>query len=290
MSNEIATGPTPAGDWLFQADGQVFGPVTGARLIELLSAGSVGPATQVARDGGPWQSLESVPQFLVDVKKAQARGRVEAEASAARARARRRGAVRWAGAAIAVALAVVAGVRVASHFAAGHAWGSRTALLDDLGAPITMGAVLVRGGEQPRGGEEIEVPVGPRRRPPRGDERPRHLGTPAGAPQRRAAPSDGLVVAQYDPARIGEVVARERASLTACVREEARRSPELRGEIPIEFAVGNDGKVSALWIQDPRFRSGALHECILRKLREWSFDPFPGERPVVSLAFLVGPP
>jgi hypothetical protein len=88
--------------------------------------------------------------------------------------------------------------------------------------------------------------------------------------------------------RIQEVVARRQGSLAPCLREEARRSPEWAGEIPIEFAVGNDGRVAALWIDEPRFKSGELRECLLRRLAEWEFDRFPGQRPVVSLAFRIG--
>ena len=98
------------------------------------------------------------------------------------------------------------------------------------------------------------------------------------------------MLSRYDPRRIEEAVARQRGSLAPCLREEARRSPEFSGEIPIEFAVGNDGKVAALWIDEPRFKSGPLRECLLQRLQGWSFDPFPGSRPVVSLTFRVGPP
>jgi hypothetical protein len=96
------------------------------------------------------------------------------------------------------------------------------------------------------------------------------------------------VLAKYDGARIREVVARRQNSLAPCLREELARSPEFSGQIPIEFAVGNEGRMVALWIDEPRFKSGPLRDCLLAKLREWSFDVFPGERPVVSLAIKMG--
>jgi hypothetical protein len=128
--------------------------------------------------------------------------------------------------------------------------------------------------------------------PPHGaPARPRRIASAARAARPGGSAQGGdLVLAQYDPARIQGVVARRQGSLASCLREEARRSPEFAGEIPIEFAVGNDGKVATLWIDEPRFKSGPLRDCILGKLREWSFDSFPGQRPVVSIAFRMGRP
>ena len=58
--------------------------------------------------------------------------------------------------------------------------------------------------------------------------------------------------------------------------------------MPIEFAIGNDGRVAQIWIDEPRFREGPLRDCLLRTLAAWRFDPFPGQRPTVSLAFGMG--
>jgi hypothetical protein len=58
--------------------------------------------------------------------------------------------------------------------------------------------------------------------------------------------------------------------------------------VPVEFAVGNDGRVAQLWIDEPRFREGPLRDCLARALEAWRFDPFPGQRPTVSLAFGIG--
>jgi outer membrane biosynthesis protein TonB len=97
-----------------------------------------------------------------------------------------------------------------------------------------------------------------------------------------------VAAAQWDPADIEAVVAREQRRLAPCLRQEAARSTGFRGEIPIEFAIGNDGRVEKLWIDEPRFKAGPLHACLLEALRAWRFKPFPGQRPVVSLAFRVG--
>jgi hypothetical protein len=109
----------------------------------------------------------------------------------------------------------------------------------------------------------------------------------AGAPH-AAADGGDLVAAQYDPARIQAVVAREQRTLAECFKAEASRSPDFAGNIPIEFAVGNDGRVSQLWIDVPQFKSGPLKDCLVRKLAAWRFDTFPGQRPTVALSFGIG--
>jgi hypothetical protein len=58
--------------------------------------------------------------------------------------------------------------------------------------------------------------------------------------------------------------------------------------VPIEFAIGNDGRVVQLWIDEPRFRKGPLEQCLTAALAAWRFDTFPGQRPTVSLAFRIG--
>ena len=58
--------------------------------------------------------------------------------------------------------------------------------------------------------------------------------------------------------------------------------------MPIEFVIGNDGKVVQLWIDEPQFKAGPLHDCLVKALGGWRFDPFPGQRPTVSLAFGMG--
>ncbi len=248
-------------EWLFKAEGQVFGPVPEAQLVELLFQGRIGGGTEVAGDDGAWRPLAQVPGFLVHLKKAEARARVEAEVTGARKLVRRRSALQGTAAAVVVV---------------------------DFGDGIAVGSVRVGGGPRAAADDEIAIPdlaVA--------DARPKRAGAPrppraAGGGATGSAVGGELVLAQYDPSRIQQVVARRQGSLAPCLREEASRSPEFAGEIPIEFAVGNDGKVSALWIDEPRFKSGPLRECILARLREWSFDPFPGQRPVVSLAFKIG--
>ncbi len=110
----------------------------------------------------------------------------------------------------------------------------------------------------------------------------------AGASPRGNGGGGALVAQHFDVKRIQAVVAREQRNLVPCFRAEATRSPEFQGDVPIEFAIGNDGRVAQLWIDEPRFRKGPLEACLVGALAAWRFDPFPGQRPTVSVAFRIG--
>jgi len=105
-----------------------------------------------------------------------------------------------------------------------------------------------------------------------------------------AAPLDAgeLVATQFDAGRIQEVVSRQQRTLAPCLRAEAARAPDFAGEVPLEFTIGNEGKVVRVVITDPRLRQGALRDCFERVLETWTFDRFPGQRPSVALVFKVG--
>ena len=99
-----------------------------------------------------------------------------------------------------------------------------------------------------------------------------------------------LVATQFDAGRIQDVVGREQRTLAPCLREEAARAPDFVGDVPLEFTVGNEGRVVRVVITDPRLRQGPLRDCFERVLQgdNWRFPPFPGQRPNVSLVFRVG--
>ena len=285
-------------EWLFKSDGQVFGPVPEAQLVELLLQGRVTGETPISGSDGGWRPLNDVPGFLVHLRKAEAKARVEAEVTGARTIARRRSALQ--GAILALAALLLVGLFGAGAFflAVRRPWERRSALLEDFGDGIAVSTARVGGGARASAAEdEIAIPELPvagagvsqggapaaKRRVASAARPPRSAGSASGS-----AEGGDLVMAQYDPARIQAVVSHRQGSLAPCLRDEAHRSPEFAGEIPIDFAVGNEGRVVALWIDEPRFKSGELRDCLLRRLKEWEFDRFPGQRPVVSLSFRIG--
>src|SRR6266536_5140048 len=211
-------------EWLFKAEGQVFGPVPEAQLVELLFQGRIGGGTEVAGDDGAWRPLAQVPGFLVHLKKAEARARVEAEVTGARKLARRRSALQGTAAAGVVVALVANGGAGAWFLATRRPWERRSSLLDDFGDGIAVGSVRVGGGPRAAADDEIAIPdlaVA--------DARPKRAGAPrppraAGGAATGSAVGGELVLAQYDPSRIQQVVARRQGSLAPCLREEASRS------------------------------------------------------------------
>jgi hypothetical protein len=265
------------GDWLFQRDGKVYGPVEGRRLAELLYSGDLGAASLVSNGDGSWHPIAHVPQFLIHVKKAEAGLRVEQEVTGARALRVRQARTKTAGLLMG-ALAVVGGAGgLALLLGRG---GERSPLLDDFGAGISI-SVPARIGVASRGDAgEVEVTPDARQRPASGLRSPRPTG---------AQPDAGeLVATQFDAGRIQEVVNRQQRTLAPCLRAESDRAPDFAGEVPLEFTIGNEGKVVRVIISDPRMRQGALRDCFERVLSGWSFDRFPGQRPSVALVFRVG--
>jgi len=157
-----------------------------------------------------------------------------------------------------------------------------SALLEDFGAGIRIASAARVGVSRREPADDlVEVTLAG----PDAPRRPSRRATPAGS---GAVEGGDLVLAQFDERKIQAVVGREQRTLAPCFRAEAQRSPEFAGDVPIEFAIGNDGKVVQLWIDEPRFKQGALHDCLQSALAAWRFDPFPGQRPTVSLAFRIG--
>ncbi len=280
--------PTAAGagleaEWLFKKGGQVFGPVPQHVLLKMLYAGEIGAATPVSREDGTWRALGEVSALIVHVKKAEAQARGAAEVPGARLLRRRRHAIRVALFTVLGVVLLGGGIWGAFRLAVDKPWQRRSALLEDFGGGIAVAVPARIGGSRRAEAQEVEVPDEPRAPDARrGPARPR-----GAAPSGTAAGGD-LVTAQYDTGHIQAVVAREQRTLATCLRAEAQRSPDFAGDLPLEFAIGNDGRVARLWIDSPRFKRGELHDCLLRTLRAWSFKPFPGERPTVTLTFRVG--
>jgi hypothetical protein len=289
---ETSTAPTPhldddpaldGGDWLFQRDGKVYGPVEGRRLAELLYRGELASASLVSGGDGSWQPVGHLPQFLVHVQKAEAARRVEQEVTGARALRARRARARTAGLALG-AVGLVAGAGALAVWLGRG--GDRSPLLDDFGAGISIAVPARIGVARASGPGEIEVVVnhdGDALRP--GISRPQRPAATSAA-----APADGgeLVATQFDAGRIQELVGRQQRTLAPCLRDEAARTPDFAGEVPLEFTIGNEGRVVRVVISDPRQRQGALRDCFERVLSGWSFDRFPGQRPSVALVFKVG--
>jgi len=268
------------GEWIFKKGGQVFGPIPARTLVQMLYRGELDGSTPVAGDDGAYRPLGQVAAFVVHVKKAEAQLKVEREVTGARALARRRSRLK-AATAVVLAVAVLGGGGYGAYWlATSKPWLARSALLEDFGGGIAIASPARIGGGR-RASSDVDVDL-PAAEPP-GARRGARPAAPSGA-----ATGGELVAEQFDTTHIQAVVAREQRTLAPCLRAEAQRSPDFAGELPLEFAIGNDGHVAQLWIDEPRFKRGELHDCLFRTLRTWAFRPFPGSRPTVSLSFRIG--
>jgi hypothetical protein len=285
---EIDDPALEGGEWLFERGGQLFGPLSSREIAAMLYRGEIGAATKVSSGDGRWTPVGQVPVFLVHAKKAEAALRVDREVTGARIVAARRRRLK-----IAVAVAAVAAVLALGAWL-GLRQGPKVQdeLLADFGGGISIVQPARVAGARRAAPEEDEVEVeidagspGPRA----GGARP--APAPVPAPPRRsgeAAGGDLAVGAHWNESNIQAVIGREQRTLAPCLREEAQRSPDWAGRIPLEFAIGNDGRVAQLWIDEPRFKSGRLRECLLAALRRWRFEAFPGQQPTVTMTLGIG--
>lgn len=288
---EIDDPALDGGDWLFQRDGQVYGPVEGRRLAGLLYQGAISGTTLVSSGDGAWCPLLEVAAFLVHVHKAEAALRVEQEVTGRRLLQARKARTRTASLAAGALLLVAGAAGVAFLLGRGASGGSP--LLDDFGAGISIAVPARVAVARSAGADEVEVSLGGG---PARASRPVALAPapgPAAGPGGPARPTGSveggeLVESQFDAGRIQAVVARQQRTLARCLREQAAREPDFSGEVPLEFTVGNEGRVVRVAVTDPRLRQGALRDCFEQVLSGWSFDRFPGQRPTVSLVFRVG--
>jgi hypothetical protein len=293
-----------AGEWVFRRSGEVFGPVDSRALAAMLYRGELNAASEISAGDGTWRRVGEEPRFALHARRAEAGLRVEREVTGERLlRARRRRAR---------TLAALAGLAALGALVLGGAYllarrEARTSpLLEDFGAGVRIAqAARVGVGTRALDEGEVEVPVdapaggAPAASAPANGSRRAAVASasaaasaprrePGAAPPRGAVDGGDLVSSQFDPVRIQAAVARQQRTLAPCFREEASRSPEFAGDIPIKFAIANDGRVAKLWIDDPRLRGGPLQACLEAALAGWRFEPFPGQRPTVQLAFRIG--
>ena len=124
-------------------------------------------------------------------------------------------------------------------------------------------------------------------RPPKGIPTQQPSGA-TGAMTVAAGESDGLEMGSIDQGAINAVVASKQKTLHKCLQIVARAKPGERTRIPIEFVIGNEGRVAQLWIDHPDFKTGELHACMLGELKKWPFKSYSGEQATENLAFNVG--
>lgn len=293
--------PGVGGTWLYKQGELVLGPLPGEQLVAKLYDGELDGRTLVTRKGeNQFLPIASQPAFKLELAKAEAKQRVDAAARAEQAERAKKRTLVITSVAVATLIVGSAGAYLGIKGAV-HSGGAEE---DDFGISISMPKIgLARAGA---GEELLEYPGGPKnpsrpsgsatsstpsRPKPAAPETgakapPKPSGAVAAKAPKTHTEADGLEMAEFDREAINAVVASQKKTLIPCLQAEARKG--LTGTVPIEFVIGNDGRVSKVWIDHPQGKSGSLPECMLSALKRWPFKPYPGEQATVGLSFNIG--
>lgn len=294
--------------WLYRQGDLVLGPLTGHQLVEKLYTGEVTGKTDVSATGpSGFRKLEELDAFRLHVSQAAVKLKVEAEARALRSR-RMRQRLLAGGVAAVVLGALGVGAWQIARYSAVYLPGADNELSIEVSAPVITVA------KRSRPEELFEYPGEPKQRPPlpgkpgeTAPEKPEKVDkpekvaslTPVSKPDRRptggrrsgrvSTDPDGMSTeVNYDQASINQVVKKSQGSLYRCFKEEAERRPGFAAKVPLEFTIGNDGRVAQLWVDHPQLKKGPLFDCLLGEMKKWPFKPYTGERATVNLAFTIG--
>jgi hypothetical protein len=293
-----------AGNWLFRQGELVLGPIPAAVIVDRLYAGEIDGRTEVAPMGHPsFKRLAEVDIFRVHLAKAEAKWRVdklahEHEVKNVRTRNTKIGAV------AAICGVVAIGVGTAAWYLAIHkpwADADELAFADISVEPPTITLASKSSNEElveyamagDKTGRKVSDRIAERTKA-QGDKTPGEKRNPDKVAQRpgkvggEEAEADGLKTEMFDRSLIDRVVKSKQTSLYPCLQVEAKQRPGLVAKIPIEFVIGNDGRVNKLWIDNPDFKAGSLHDCMFKELQRWPFKPYQGEQATVGLQFKIG--
>jgi hypothetical protein len=291
---------TTGGDWLIKQGDLLLGPVPAKVLVDKLYRGEIDAQTLVAPAGEEqFTPIEQVAFFKVHAKKAQVKVKLERTAEYQKIEATHQRNNKLIGMVVAGVLVLALGGYGANWLAVNKPW--RNANDEDLELAINVEAPQIAlAGTTKTPDDEIALPINTTAGATNGStnpnknkipKRPGTTGkTSAGsAPTPNAGEPDGLQTAQFDQSSIQDVVSAQTKTLYPCIKAEAKAHPGTGGHVPIEFTVGNDGRVAKLWIDNADYKSGPLYDCFLKTLKTWPFKAYQGEQANVSLNFSWGP-
>lgn len=280
------------GEWLYRQGELILGPLPVEALLEKLYLGQVDGSTEIQRLGGQgFRRLAEVDVFKVHWARAQAKMRVDAAALAQAQLERRQRLIKALLViiigAIGAGLAAYGAVYLAIH----KPWKTvdDNALLDitDVAEP----PVISRANSAEESEEWIALPGVRRPNPPPAPESKSSAEAPANRNGNKGdLDSVGFQTVQFDQQAINAVVAKNQKLLHVCFAQEAKNQPGLAAKIPVEFSIGNNGRVSRVSVNHPSFKTGSLPDCLLRELQKWKFPPYEGQLANVGIAFRIGKP
>jgi hypothetical protein len=284
--------------WLFRSGEDVFGPVPEQTILAKIYSGEFNPGTEISTGDGRWVRLDQSARFKEHLPKAAAQLARKREEEERIRTSKRAAAKRWAVSAAfglaGVCIIVTAGVAVWKFKAWEYVTGVPPERIELRGA--TMDEWVDR--------HPPLVSLGMRKLLNANEKKTEAKKEPAAEPRKKAkkeTPKEGASVASADfdkdvdkpqseltDAEIFSVIKKNIGNLFVCLRDELKRTPDLKGQLEMEFSINNTGKVGDVWIDDARFKEGPLRDCFAEKLTAWKFTPFSGERRVVKYPFFIG--
>lgn len=279
-----------ADSWLFRQGELILGPVPSAKIVEKIYSHELDGKSEVQEMGsGRFQRLAEVDAFKVHLAKADAKKRVDHVAKTTEATAAKKRNVAI-GITAGVLLAIGIGVVVVGNYLAVHTPGKSSEEMA-FGDLISVEAPTISRARRSGNDEElVDYPgLGGTKKPTAiaqkdKPDRPSNPGKPK--LNNETEDSDGLQMAKFDQGAINTVVKSHQKSLFPCLSQ--INKPGLVQKIPIEFVIGNNGRVGKVWVDHPDYKSGALPECLLKELQKWPFKNYDGEQATVSLSFNIG--
>ena len=275
--------------WLFRQGELILGPVASPKIIEKIYAHDLDGKSEVqAMGSGRFQRLAEIDLFKVHLAKADAKKRVENVARTTEAASKKKRNVAI-GIAAGVLLTIGAGVVVTGSYLAVH----MSVSADDL---ISVDPPTISRAKKTTTDEElVDYPglgTNPKKPPPAVAirDKPETPNTPKLPRQPKLNEEkddpDGMQMGKFDQGTINAVVNTHKRTLFPCLL--AINKPGVMQKIPIEFAIGNNGRVTKVWVDHPDYKSGPVPECLLKELQKWPFKNYDGETATVSLSFNIG--
>lgn len=267
--------------WVYQHQGQLFGPVEAKEILEMLYEGTLDFDSLIAPDGSDLKPVRRFGMFRahrteVESHRAQIRT-AEARVRRERKRLRRRIAVALLGSLLVLVVGgagLRAWVRSSRQAEAERQKAAEEARLreeiEGLLSRVTVEPPLTSliDGEEAREAETADAPA------------PAKAKTRRRARRRAAPPSSGsaAVGGELSDAEILQGIGRALPRFKRCIVEQIQRDADsIRDRIVLRFAIGNDGRVKDFSLADRILRGSPLQPCLERQLTSVQWRAFRGE-------------
>lgn len=273
-------------DWLYQQNGQVFGPVKPRDLLDLLYNGKIDKDTPVAISDGEFAPLQRYGVFRVHLPKVERRkieieGVKIADEALGKEKARKR--VIWIVAAALIAAPITYGIvrymrHLKSEAARVEAHAKEEALLkevEDLMATVTLEPPLVALVD---GDDKVEGTSKKKRR--------------SVARFSRASGSEIIGAGgtgELSRDEIMQGIGRAFGGFKRCIVEQIQRDPEsVPEQIVLTFTVNNEGRIQDTSLSDRTLRASPMRDCLARQLSDVRYRSFKGEVQNVEYPITIG--